>query len=163
MSAVSSLTGIKTGKDLEIEKLTTNVKMAPTGMEASDFLAVVPSMGSLAGGGTIDAKDNLDFKMAATLTTTQGTIASPVTGAAGILSKAAGGQSGCKKGTTIPFQVHGTTSEPKFVPDVGGLAAGMLKSQLGCVGTSVAGPAEKVPVSSAVSAIGGFLKKKKSQ
>jgi AsmA protein len=160
MSGVSALTGVKTGKDLEIEKLTTNLKMAPTGLEASDFLAVIPTMGSLAGGGTIDAKDNLDFKMAATLTTTQGTIASPVSG---ILSKAGGSQSGCKKGTTIPFQIQGTASEPKFVPEVGGMAAGMVKSQLGCVGSTVAGPAEKVPVSGAVNALGGFLKKKKSQ
>jgi AsmA protein len=163
MSAVSALTGVKTGKDLEIEKLTTNLRMAPDGMQASDFLAVVPSIGSLAGDGTIDAKNNMDFKMAATLTTAAGTIASPVSGAAGILGRVTGGGSGCSKGTTVPFQIHGTTSEPKFVPNVGGIAKGMLKSQLGCAGSSVAGPAEKIPASSAVDAIGGLFHKKKSQ
>jgi hypothetical protein len=120
-------------------------------------------MGSLAGDGTIDAKKNLDFKMAATLTTAAGTIASPVSGAAGILGKVTGGGGGCSRGTTVPFQIQGTTSEPKFVPNVGGLAKGVLKSQLGCVGTSVAGPAQQLPGSSAVGALSGFLKKKKSQ
>jgi len=39
----------------------------------------------------------------------------------------------------VPFLIHGTASDPKYYPDVGGLAAGMLKSQLGCTGTSAAG------------------------
>jgi AsmA protein len=163
MSAISSLAGVKTGKDLEIEKLTTNLRMAPDGLQASDFIAVVPSMGSLAGDGTIDAKKNLNFKMAATLTTTAGTLASPVSGAAGILGKMTGGGSGCSKGTTVPFQIEGTTAEPRFVPNVGGIAKGMLKSQLGCAGSTVAGPAEKIPAGSAVDAIGGLFHKKKSQ
>jgi AsmA protein len=63
MSAISSLTGIKTGKDLEIEKLTTNLRMAPDGLKADNFLAVIPSLGNLAGAGTIDSKNNLYFKM----------------------------------------------------------------------------------------------------
>jgi len=68
MSAVSALTGLKTGKDLDIEKLTTNVHMAPNGLRAENFIAVVPSVGNMTGAGTLDAKNNLDFKMAATLT-----------------------------------------------------------------------------------------------
>src|SRR5262249_56193910 len=68
MSAISALTGLKTGKDLEIEKLTTNVHMAPTGLRAEDFNAILPALGTLVGGGTLDSKNNLDFKMAATLT-----------------------------------------------------------------------------------------------
>src|SRR5262249_38696693 len=38
-SAVSSLAGIKSGKDLEIQKLTTNVQMAPSGIKADNFFA----------------------------------------------------------------------------------------------------------------------------
>jgi hypothetical protein len=68
MSAVSALTGLKTGKDLDIEKMTTNVHMAPTGLRAENFNAIVPSVGSMTGAGTLDSKNNLDFKMAATLT-----------------------------------------------------------------------------------------------
>src|SRR5207245_3281305 len=84
MSAIAALGGLKTGKDLDIEKLNSNVKVSPAGIEAENFLAVVPSLGNLAGGGTIDAKNNMDFKMAATLTNALGTAASPVSGAAGI-------------------------------------------------------------------------------
>ena len=165
MSAISALTGLKTGKDLAIEKLTTNVHMAPTGLRADNFLAVVPNLGSLAGGGTLDAKSNLDFKMAATLT---GGAIGAIGGAGGdvgnVMGALGGGKGqGCKGGTTIPFQVQGTASEPRFIPDVGGAAAGMLKSELGCTGGSLAnvGKAGGQTPTGAVSAIGGLLGKKK--
>src|SRR5579859_245694 len=48
MSAISALAGVKTGNDLAIEKLTTNLRMAPEGLKADDFLAVIPSIGNLA-------------------------------------------------------------------------------------------------------------------
>jgi len=137
MSAISALTGIKTGKDLLIEKLTTNVQMAPDGLKAENFLMVIPSLGRLVGAGTIDAKNNLDFKMAATVTNAVATAGSPVANAVGLIGQFTGG--GCKGGMTVPFLVHGTTSDPKFLPDVGGLAAAMLKSQSGCSGTAASG------------------------
>lgn len=165
MSAISSLTGLKSGKDLEITKLTTNLRMAPDGLKAEDFLAVLPALGSLTGAGTIDAKNNLNFKMAATLTNTIGTTASPVPGAAngigGLLGKSGAG--GCKNGATIPFMIQGTTAEPRFVPDVGGLAAGMLKSQLGCAGGAIPSGAKNQAQNpaNAVSNLGGLFGKKK--
>ncbi len=178
LSAVSALTGVKTGGDLNIEKLTTNVRVAPDGLQADNFNAVVPSLGTMVGGGTIDSKNQLDFKMAATLTNPIGAAGSPVSTAAGaaggLLGKvmgggAAGGASGCKSGTTVPFQIKGTTSDPKFVPDVGGLAAGMLKSQLGCAGglAGAAGKATGAPINTpegaagALGQLGGLFKKKK--
>jgi hypothetical protein len=166
MSAISSLTGVKTGKDLEIEKLTTNLRMAPDGLKADNFVAVVPSLGNLAGGGTIDSKNNLDFKMAATLSSVLGAAGSPVGDATSMLGKLTGGAGGggCKGGTTtVPFMIEGTTADPKFVPDVGGLAAGMLKSQLGCAGGTAAAGAKAVPQTptDAIGAVGGLLGKKK--
>jgi AsmA protein len=166
LSAISSLTGVKSGSDLVIEKLTSNLRMSPAGLKADNFDAVVPSMGTMVGAGTIDSKNELDFKMAATLTDVLGNAASPVSSAGSLLGKVAGGGGGgCKKGTTVPFQIKGTTSDPKFVPDVGGLAAGMLKSQLGCVGglaTGAAGAAgsQQIP-NNPVGQLGGLLKKKK--
>src|SRR5438045_592139 len=165
MSAVSALTGLKTGKDLDIEKLTTNVHMAPNGLRAENFLAVVPSVGNLTGAGTLDAKNNLDFKMAATLTGgALGSIGS-AGGGVGSLVGALGGSKGgsCKGGTTIPFLVQGTASDPKFVPDVGGVAANMLKSQLGCAGGSLGNltkPGSQNP-SDAINSIQGLFGKKK--
>ena len=166
MAAISALTGLKTGKDLQIEKLTTNVHMAPTGLRADDFNAVLPELGTLTGGGTLDSKNNLDFKMAATLTGGMiGAAGAPANGIGSMIGSASGTQknSNCKNGTTVPFLIQGTASDPKFVPDVGGVAAGMLKSQLGCTGGSLLGAGEKGATTpeSAVEALGGLLGKKK--
>jgi hypothetical protein len=164
MSAISALTGLKTGKDLDIEKLTTNVHMASSGLRAENFLAVVPSLGNLAGAGTLDSKNNLDFKMAATLTASAiGAVGGAGAGVGGALGALGGNQGGsCKGGTTIPFQIQGTAADPKFIPDVGGVAAGMLKSQLGCAGGSlgnIAKPGQNP--ADAVNALGGLFGKKK--
>ena len=165
MSAVSALTGLKTGKDLDIEKMTTNVHMAPNGLRAENFLAVVPSVGNLAGGGTLDSKNNLDFKMAATLTGGAiGAVGGAGAGVGGVLGALGGNKgSSCKGGTTIPFLIQGTASDPKFVPDVGGVAAGMLKSQLGCAGGSLGnvGKGGGQTPADTINAIGGLFGKKK--
>jgi AsmA protein len=165
MSSIASLAGIKSGKDLDIQKLTTNLRMAPDGLKAENFVAVVPAVGNLSGAGTVDSKNNLDFKMAATLTSTLGNVGSPVSDVGGLLGKATGGGGGCKSGTTVPFQIKGTTADPKFIPDVGGLAAGMLKSQLGCaagLGSGAGKDATKAPADAAKS-LGGLFKKKPPQ
>ena len=128
MSDVAALTGIKTGSDLLINKLTSDVRMGPEGLRADNFIAVLPQLGELTGSGTADAKNNLDFKMVATLSSAQaaesGGSANATSSLGGILAKVAGG--GCKSGLAVPFQVKGTTADPKFVPDVGGLAADLF-------------------------------------
>lgn len=169
MSAVTALTGIKTGSDLLIDKLTSDVRMAPEGLKADNFIAVLPQLGNLTGAGTTDAKNNLDFKMVATLNSGQsassGASADSDGGLGGLLGKVTGG--GCKSGLTVPFQIKGTTADPKFVPDVGGLAAGMFKSKLGCMGgdsTNVGGKSQANPnatPTNPVDAISGLFKKKK--
>ena len=167
MSTISTLTGLKTGQDLEIEKLTTNLHMAPSGLQAENFLAVVPALGTLNGAGTVDSKNNLDFKMAATLAnsaTFSSSAGAPASGIGGVLGAIGGGKGNCK-GATIPFLIHGTTADPKFVPDVGGIAASLVKSQLGCAGGAAAGAA-KLPgqgqnPADAVNSLGGLFKKKK--
>jgi AsmA protein len=163
LSAISALTGVKSGSDLEIQKLTSNLRMAPDGLKADNFNAVVPAVGTMVGGGTIDSKNNLDFKMAATLTDVIGDAASPVSSAGSLLGKLAGGGGKCKSGTTVPFQIQGTTKDPKFVPDVGGLAAGMLKSQLGCAGSLIPGTGQQTGnnPADALGQLGGLFKKKK--
>ncbi len=193
LAAVSKLVGVNTGKDLDIEKMTTDLRMAPTGLEAKNFQAVVPSLGTLVGNGTVDAKNDLDFKMAATLKNgvagaAAGAAGGAATGAAsdaigGLLGKVTGGAGGavstaaggflgnCKNasggsGPTLPFQIKGTTKDPKFIPDVGGVAAGMLKSQLGCFGgggaQSKTSPQQQQPnPNNPMDAIGGLFKKKK--
>ncbi|HUC55303.1 MAG TPA: AsmA family protein [Candidatus Cybelea sp.] len=165
MSTISALTGLKTGQDLDIEKITTNLRMAPTGLEAENFQAVLPALGTLVGAGTVDSKNALDFKMAATLAssaTYSSSNGAPASGIGGILGAIGGGKGGCK-GATIPFQIHGTTADPKFVPDIGGTAESLLKSQLGCAGSTVPGAtkAQGQNPADAINALGGLFKKKK--
>ena len=161
MAAISSLAGIRTGTDLQIEKLTSDVRMAPDGLRAQNFIAVVPALGNLVGSGNIDSKNNLDFKMAAVVTNALGAPGSPVSTGMGMISKFTGGGAGCKGGMTVPFRVQGTTSDPKFVPDVGGLASEMLKSQLGCTGSSTSGATKGQSPADAVGGLIDLLGKKK--
>jgi len=156
MSAISALSGLKTGKDLEIEKLTTSLQMAPNGLKAERFLAVLPALGNLAGAGTVDAKNNLDFKMTATLTNALGLAASPISGLAALL-----GRGNCQSGTTVPFRIQGTTAEPKFIPDVGGMASGIVKSQLGCTKGVISGAGKGQNPAGALDGITGLFGRKK--
>jgi AsmA protein len=133
MSAIGALAGIKTGSDLDIEKMTTNLRMAPDGLRADNFNAFLPALGSLNGAGTVDAKNNLDFKMLATLSG-GASGGSQQRGVAGMLGGMLGGAKGGGQGTGIPFLIQGTTSNPKFVPDVSGMVRGFLKSQLSGAG-----------------------------
>jgi len=165
-SEISALTGLKTGKDLAIEKLTTNLRMAPDGLKADNFLAILPALGQLTGAGTVDAKNALDFKMLATLAnsaTYSSSNGAPASGIGGILGAIGGGKGGCK-GASIPFQIHGTTADPKFVPDIGGTAASLLKSEFGCAGGAASGAKQQQQTQNpadAINALGGLFKKKK--
>lgn len=157
MSAISALAGIKTGKDLQIEKLTTNLQLAPNGLKAENFLMVIPALGRLVGAGTINSQNDLNFKMAATLLNTAGTAGSPVATAMGLVSKLTGS---CNGGLTVPFLVQGTTSDPKFLPDVGGLAAAMIKSRTGCSGNTGSGKTKTQAPANPLQSIEGLFGKK---
>jgi len=147
MAAIGSLAGIKTGNDLDIEKFTSNVHMAPTGLKADNMDLVVPSLGTVVGGGTLDSKNNMNFNLVATVNSAMVTAAAGAAGGAatGALNTALGGALGggaanCKNGgIKVPLQVHGTTANPQFTPDVGGATASMLKSQLTCAGGAAGG------------------------
>ena len=149
MSGIGSLAGIKTGSDLVIEKFTANVHMAPTGLRADNIDLVVPSLGTVVGQGTLDAKNNMDFNLVATVNSSLVTAAAaPAAGAmggamsgtmggamGGAMGQALGGGANCKSGgIKVPLQVRGTTANPQFMPDVGGATASLLKSQLSCAG-----------------------------
>ncbi len=168
LSAVGSLAGIKSGKDLDIEKLTTNIHMAPDGLKTDNLDLVVPALGTVVGGGTLDSKNNMNFNLVATVNNSVLTAAAtPVSSVGGLL----GGGSNCKSGgIKVPLQVHGTTQNPQFTPDVGGATASLLKSQLSCAGggatavTGLAGSLTKNPeAAGAVGALGGLFGGKKKK
>jgi len=169
LSAVASLAGIKTGKDLNIEKMTSNLRISPVGIQAEDFIAVLAGIGNLTGAGAVDSKNALDFKMLATLTKEASSAASSGGGGGGggigelLNAVTGGGGSACNEGFKVPFQIQGTTADPKFIPDVGGLAKDLFKSQLGCVGGKSAGTVKTQGNNAvdALSSLEGLLKKKK--
>jgi AsmA protein len=117
LSAISALSGKNTGNDTTIQNFSSDVRVAPDGTKADNINLTVPAIGVLTGAGTVSPSNALNFKMAANLS--GGTVTS-VTQMAGL-----GG-----KGGTIPFFIQGTTSDPKFVPDVKGMAGSALQQAL---------------------------------
>ena len=145
MSAISALAGIKTGQDTAIQVFSSNVHVAPSGIQTENVNLVVPSIGTLTGAGTVSPENALDYKMTAAL---NGTGVSTLSQFAGV----GGGKAG-----SIPFFIQGTASNPKFVPDV----KGMLGSQLGNrLGSQVPGGQNGQNV---VNSITGLFGKKKKQ
>lgn len=118
LSAISALSGKQTGNDTSIQNLSTDTRVAPDGTRLDKISLVVPSLGTVAGAGTINPSGGLDFKMAADLS---GTTVTGLTQMAGLGGKGTG---------AIPFTIQGTTSDPRFMPDVKGMVGGQLKGLL---------------------------------
>jgi AsmA protein len=129
LSAISSLTGktTATGNDTTIQNFSSNVRVAPEGTRADNINLTVPSIGVVTGAGTVSPANELAFK----------------------LSAAVGGLS------AVPIMVSGTTSDPKFMPDVKGMAGGLLKNAL----NGQTKPGQQNPVNTVM----GLFNKKKPQ
>jgi len=114
MAAISALSGTKTGSDTTIQNFSTDAHVSPEGISTQNVNLNIPSLGVVTGSGTISPQNALNYQMSAKISG----------GVGGGLMQLAGMGS---KGGGIPFFIQGTTSDPKFVPDV----KGMLGSQLG--------------------------------
>ena len=120
LGALSSFTGrAQSSRDTSIQNASLNARVAPEGTRADNINLTVPAIGVITGSGTVSPEGALAFRMVADL---HGGAVSGLRQVAGI---SGGGQS------QIPFAIEGTTSNPKFVPDVAGVAAGLAKGQLG--------------------------------
>ena len=110
-------------------------------MTRADAINVtIPSLGVVTGAGTISPAGALDFHMVADLQTDRWEARVERTGR--------GGDRG-----GVAFMIQGTTSDPKFVPDVKGLAGNAVK---GALQGTVAGK-----TGGAKSALGGVLGNKR--
>jgi AsmA protein len=89
MAVIQALAGIKSDNSTKIQTLAGAIRMSPEGTAAESLQLVVPSIGEMAGGGTISPANALDFRMTAKVA-----------------------------GQSIPFLVSGTTADPSFRPDV---------------------------------------------
>ncbi len=146
MGALSAFAGIPKGQDTVIQTLSSNLHIAPDGIQASNMNMVVPSIGSITGAGIMDTAHKLDFKMLAKLSMS----GSPLGGVATLMS--GGGQ----QGGGIPFKIEGTASNPVFIPDMGAAATGIAKGMLG--GAQQGGGAAGQNLGNA---LGGLFGKKK--
>ena len=106
-AAISALSGKNTGNDTTIQNFSSDVKMSPAGTEANNVNLTVPAIGVLTGAGTVSPSNELAFKMKADV-----------------------------GGMGVPFGIGGTTSDPKFTPDVKGIATGLLQGYLNNQGKS---------------------------
>lgn len=145
LSALSALSGVKSGADTSIEKLTSNLRVGPEGIRADAMELVMPALGQVTGQGTVSSSSALDFHMVATMSSTGS--------AAGALGGLLGGNA--SKLQKIPFKIAGTTSDPKFIPDAAGLAGGIAGSLL-----QGGGKGQK-PGQGITDALGGLFGKKK--
>jgi AsmA protein len=139
MSSILSLGGGGTsGSDTVIQDFSSDVHVSPGGIQTQNMNLVVPSLATVTGSGTISPENALDYKMAAKL----------AGGLGGGLTTVAGGKGG------IPFFIQGTSSDPKFVPDV----KGMVTGRLGQLGGAIPGGQDTQGL---VNAVGGLFGKKK--
>lgn len=148
LGALSAFAGKSVSNpNTSIQNASLNARVAPEGMKADDINLNVPAIGVITGAGTVSPSGELAFKMLANL---QG-------GMVGGLSKVAGATSG--KGG-IPFAIEGTESDPKFIPDVGGVVGGVGGMATGAIGNVAKG---KVPGADNVTkGLGSVLGKKKN-
>lgn len=102
LSAISALAGKQTGSVTQIKNFSSDVRVAPEGTDAKNINLDVPSIGLMTGNGTVSPSDQLAFQMTAAVA-----------------------------GLNVPFAVEGTTSDPKFVPNMKGMASGLLKNVIG--------------------------------
>ena len=117
LSAISAFSGANTGSNTAIQILSTDTRVAPDGVRTDNINLIIPALGVLTGSGTISPSGALNYKMTANLSG----------GAVGGLTQIAGVSN---RMGSIPFFIQGTTSNPKFVPDVQGMMSGQLKSRL---------------------------------
>lgn len=136
LSAISALSGAKTGSDTTIQNFSTDARVAPEGISTQNVNLNIPALGVVTGSGTISPQDALNYHMEAKLS---GGVVGGLTQLVGMGSKGGG----------IPFFIQGTTSDPKFVPDVKGMFSSQFKSQ------------GQNPASNIVQGISGLLGKKK--
>src|SRR6516164_6777987 len=119
LGALSAFTGkTASSRDTSIQNASLNARVAPEGTTADNIAVNIPALGDMTGNGTISPEGALNFKMLANL---QGGVVSGLTKVAGVSS----GPNG------IAFAIQGTTSAPRFVPDVGGIATSLARGAVG--------------------------------
>ncbi len=140
LGALSAFSGkAPSNRDTTIQNASLNARIAPEMTSADAINVTIPSLGTVTGAGTISPAGALDFRMMADLQSERADARAERTGR--------GGDRG-----GVAFMIQGTTSSPKFVPDVASVAGNAAK---GALQKTVSGK------TGGDTGLGGFLGKRK--
>ena len=168
LSAVTALTGAKTGSVTAIKSLSTNIRVANGDVRTDNLALNVPALGTATGAGTVTAAGALNYQIVLKPTGLLGGGSGGSTaGAGGIAGQlmgmipggAAGGAVGSITGAAlkngIPVAIGGTTASPTFTPNLGG----MFSSGANSAASGSKSPAKKPSsTDSLTNSLGGLLK-----
>jgi AsmA protein len=138
LKEIAALASFNTGPNTVLQSLDAKLNMTPTVAKLDDLNAVVAGIGSVTGAGVLTGQKNLNFNLVAHLT--------PSGGLLGGFMKVAK----VNPLSNVPFRVEGTTTNPKFVPDMGAI-----------LHTQNASTAGQTQIKNVGSALNSLFKKKK--
>src|SRR5262249_49520050 len=116
LGPLASFAGIPSNADTAIQTMSSGLRVAPEGLRADNIILDIPQIGSFTGQGVIGRDNSVNFQMLLKISNSAGTLL----GNLGGFSKTAQTQG-------IAFQIRGKTSNPVFLPGLGG----GLKESLG--------------------------------
>ena len=165
LSAVTALTGAKTGSVTAIKSLSTNIRVANGDVRTDNLALNVPALGTATGAGTVSAAGALNYQIVLKPTGLlggggSGGASAGVGGIAGQLmgmlpAGAAGSITGAALKNGIPVAIGGTTASPTFTPDLNG----MFSSGANSAASGSKSPAKKPnSTDSLTNTLGGLLK-----
>lgn len=117
MGAVASFAGLPKGSDTLIQTLSSTLRVAPDGVRTESLSLIVAAVGTLTGSGTIAPGGAMDYRMIAKLNN-----ASAIGNTVSQYASLGHPENG------VPFRIAGTTANPVFMPDVGGMLENAVKS-----------------------------------
>jgi AsmA protein len=150
MAMVTKLAGVNVGKETLIQELSSDITQNTAGIQATNMVLNMPGLARVTGAGTVDSKNNLNFAMKAVVDMSKGAV--------GKISSVLGSKN---TNVPVPFHIKGTTSNPKFIPDVtmpvAALpgAAGALGNAAGALGGKTGSKTEE----GVTKGLGGLLNK----
>jgi len=139
MAMVTKLAGVNVGKETPIQELSSDILQNAAGIRCDNMVLNMPGLARVTGAGTVDSKNNLDFAMKAVVDISKSAV--------GRVSSVLGNKN---TNLPVPFHIKGTTSNPKFIPDVGNPvtalpgAAGALGGAAGALGGKAGSKTEGV-------------------
>jgi AsmA protein len=173
LGPLSSLAGIKSGSGTAIQSLSANLTINGGNVRTDNVSVVVPSIGSATGAGTISAAGALNYNVILKLTGVLNAVGGkggaaagaggiagqlmgmiPGGGAAGTAGSVIGNYAGAALRNGVPVAIGGTTSNPTFTPNMGGIVSSATS---GAATKGAAKPSQNNtdPLSNA---LGGLLK-----